>query len=94
MSKPFSSMTSARDHLISGLLDMNRTVQDELDGKDLGFTIDQSVAVQQAIQNTTIGTLRVIDSTGQIFPAGNSLGNTPFFDGDELVEAYIESINS
>lgn len=94
MSKPFPNMTAARDHILTGLLDMNQTVQDELDNQDLGFTIDQSVAVKQAIQNTTIGVLRVIDSAAQICPAGYNLGSTPFFDEDELAEAYIETINS
>jgi hypothetical protein len=92
-----TGMINAREKLVSDLLDMNQQVQDKLDEQQLGFTIDQSVAIKNTIQDTTLLTLQVIDSQAQIFPhepPGVKLGDQPFFDSDELAEAYIEAINS
>lgn len=87
-------MIEARQTIIGDLRGMNQRVIAGLDEKDLAFTIEQAAAVQNAIHETTAGTLRVIDNNAQIFPPGNNLGSTPFFNEDELVMAYIESVNS
>jgi hypothetical protein len=92
-----TGMINAREKLLGDLLDANQQVQDKLDDQDLGFTIDQAVAVKGAIQDTTLLTLQAIESQAQIFPhqpPGVKLGNQPFFDDDELSEAYITAINS
>jgi hypothetical protein len=87
-------MTLIRGVMVNDLLEINQQVQDGIDSQELGFTIDQAVAVKQAIQDTTVGVLHVIDKHAQIFPAGHDLGSNPFFNESELAEAYIEAINS
>ena len=87
-------MALIRGVMVNDLVEVNDLVIANMDDLDLGFTIDQAVAVKNAIQSTTVGVLHVIDKHAQIFPAGHNLGDQPFFDTDELADAYIEAINS
>jgi hypothetical protein len=90
-------MINAREKLLGDLLDANQQVQERLDDQDLAFTIEQAVAVKGALQDATLLTLQVIESQAQIFPhspPGVELGCQPFFDNEELSEAYIDAINS
>ncbi|QBJ02865.1 hypothetical protein MZD04_gp339 [Pseudomonas phage Psa21] len=94
MSNANANMLAIRGKMVEDLVEMNQNVQEVLDNKDLGFTIEQSVAVKKAIEETTYETLRVIDARAQIFPSGHNLGEMPFFDEGELTIAYIKAINT